>query len=145
MAVLADSSFKTCSFTSCTLVGVDFTKTHPPLVFEPKFTDCNLGFSVFSGLKLMKSSFVSCNLEEVDFAEAKMDETNFRNSELTRTIFNHSDLRGCDFRGAHNYTIDPRNNYLKGALFSEPDVLNLLKTLEIRIEDPPEETTENER
>ena len=86
-----------------------------------------------------KSGFITCKLEETDFSETKLDESIFHFSDLTRAIFNHSDLRKADFRGAHNYVIDPRNNFLKEAVFSEPDVMSLLETLDIKIAEPPEQ------
>lgn len=139
MCVLTDTNFKNCEFKNCTFVGVDFAKLRVGLAFESVFSNCNIGFAVFSSMKLMKSKFLSCNLEEVDFSEAKMDEVVFTFSDLSRAIFNHTDLRKSDFRGAHNYTIDPRSNFLKGAVFSEPEVMSLLQALNIKIAEPPEE------
>jgi len=143
MCKLTDTTIKSCKFLSSTLVGVDFTKTKVNLVFQVVFRNCNLGFSLFSTLKMIGSTFVACNMEEVDFAEAKLDESIFHFSDLSRAIFNHTDLRKIDFRGAHNYTIDPRNNFLKDAVFSEPAVMSLLDSLGIKIAEPPEQDTEN--
>lgn len=139
MCAMPDTSFKACEFKNCTFVGVDFTKLRVGLAFESVFSNCNIGFAVFSSMKLMKSKFLSCNLEEVDFSEAKMDKVVFTFSDLSRAIFNRTDLRKSDFRGAHNYTIDPRSNFLKDAVFSDPEVMSLLQALNIKIAEPPEE------
>lgn len=139
---LTDSSFKECRFSYSTFIGVDFTQLRESLSFVVNFENCNLSYAIFSSLKMSKSKFTNSNLEEVDFSEAQLDESIFTYSNLTHTIFNHTDLRKTDFRGAKNYKIDPRNNLLKGSVFSEPEVMSLLDSLEIRIGEPPESDTE---
>ena len=56
---------------------------------------------------------------------------------MTDANFTHphdTNLMKADFRGAKNYVISPQDNRVRKAKFSFPEVLSLLKCLEIEIE-----------
>lgn len=135
--ILRGSTFHTCSF-----IGVDFSTIPQTLPLLLSFLDCNLEYAHLSAMRLEKSHFKNCKLTEADFSETQLCESSFEFSELTRTIFHHTNLTRCDFRGAVNYSFDARQNQLKGARFSEPEVMNLLNSFGIIIEDPPQKETE---
>ena len=142
MAKFIDTTIKSCSYKNANFVGVDFTALKTGLGLDFSFENCNLSFTVFTAVKFMKSAFISCNLEEADFSGASAEECSFIFSMLNRTIFHHTDLTKSDLRGAKDYYIDTRNNAIKGAQFSAPEVMNLLDPLGIKISDPPIDDTE---
>ncbi|MDP2103500.1 MAG: hypothetical protein Q8K26_01100 [Candidatus Gracilibacteria bacterium] len=51
-----------------------------------------------------------------------------------KELFQNSNLTKVNFSGATNYYIDPTQNKLKGAKFSQPEVLSLLAGFGIEIE-----------
>jgi fluoroquinolone resistance protein len=87
------------------------------------FEELSLNRSVFAKSQVLDCSFFSCNLEGASFAD----------TDLKNTLFEDNNLKKSDFRGATNYHFDPRQNAVKGARFSLPEVLGFLKPLGIKI------------
>lgn len=139
---LIDTIIRGATFHTCSFIGVDFSTISQTLPLLLSFIDCNLEYAHFSTMRLEKSLFKNCKLTEADFSETQLSASSFEFSELTRTVFHHTNLTKCDFRGAVNYSLDARQNQLKGAKFSEPEVMNLLNSFDIIIEDPPQQETE---
>jgi len=79
-------------------------------------------------------SFQQCSMEEVDFTRAELNQTSFEQCDLHRAIFDQSNLEKADFRTAARYSIDPENNYLKGARFSQLGLAGLLQKYNLEIE-----------
>ena len=77
---------------------------------------------------------VRCAAKEVRFYETDMSDGIFTDTDFQGSTFFKTNLSRADFRRAKNYTIDLRNNVLKNACFSLPDVLSLLYSLDILIE-----------
>ena len=70
------------------------------------------------------SFFEECDLTEADFRECNLEEAVFVNDNLMK----------ADLRGAKNYVISPESNRVRKAKFSFPEVMSLLKCLEIEVE-----------
>ena len=51
-----------------------------------------------------------------------------------RQVFTGANLTRADFRGAKDYVISPQDNRVRRAKFSFPEVMSLLRCLEIEIE-----------
>ena len=77
----------------------------------------------FSGNEILDSLFGDCNLSNSKFSSCH----------LSGTEFFRCDLTGTDFENADGYTVDLSNCQLKGAVFSYPEVVNLLNGLGIVI------------
>ena len=120
-ATLKQTAFKDVGFENCKLLGLQFDDCNKFLL-EMSFSNCQLDFSSFYGLKLKGTRFKSCKLQEVDF------------SKLAGAIFYRTMLEKADFRGASDYTIDPEENKIKRARFSNPDVIGLLSKYDIQID-----------
>ena len=88
----------------------------------------------FGGVKLGRCQFVDCDLRRADFTGADLREVALDGCELTEAVFEATDLRGADLREAAGYTIDPVRNRVRGARFSLPDALGLLRQFGVRIE-----------
>ncbi|MBT3980784.1 MAG: pentapeptide repeat-containing protein [Bacteriovoracaceae bacterium] len=132
LSQLTGSQLLEVSFINCKLVGVNFTlcSSTRSLVFK----NCKVDHSVFQEMDLNSTTFENCSLKHVDFSQSILRGANFTKSNLDEAFFSGADLTACDFRGARDYSIDPRYSKLKHAKFSSSDVLRLLHHLDIIIE-----------
>lgn len=124
---------KKVEFNNCKLVGIDFSKCQKLLV-SFNFINSFLQICEFRNLNLKKISFLGSKFKEVQFLNDNLTKVNFANTEFIDTIFNKCDLTKANFVGSKNYLIDPTINIIKKAKFSFPEVLNILKTLDIEID-----------
>jgi uncharacterized protein YjbI with pentapeptide repeats len=76
----------------------------------------------------------NCTAKETDFTEADISEGNFEGTDFEGTRFLKTKLMKANFKNARNYSIDIRNNTIKGAQFSFPEAMSLLNGLEITID-----------
>lgn len=124
-------------FENCTIIGMNWDKvTKPHTIFMPfeKFENCILKYNVFYKLKLKKINLRGCDLHGSFFEECDLTEADFRDCNLEEAVFVNDNLMKADLRGAKNYVISPENNRVRKAKFSFPEVMSLLKCLEIEVE-----------
>lgn len=122
-----------CKFNSCRLTGIDWSQIDSAMGFFLDCTECQLNYSVFSGVSLAKSVFKNCKIHEAEFSGAVLKEVSFEGSDLLNTTFVNCDMSGADFEEAINYIFDLRVNKCKKAKFSRPDVENLFIPFELII------------
>jgi len=72
---------------------------------------------------------------EVDFREADLSDAEFSGTDLSGSIFINTILDGADFRRASDYNISPTENSISKAVFSLPEAMSLLYSMDIRLED----------
>lgn len=82
---------------------------------------------------MKKSKIVHCNLDECYFQNTYLVGVDFSGSTFINTLFHNTDMQKANFTDASGYVIDPRVNKIKKAIFSVPDVLNLLNCFDIEI------------
>lgn len=133
-ATLTATQIQDTQFTSCKMIGIRFDACEPMLL-SPRFYDCKLDFSVFTGLSLAKCPFDSSSLIEVDFSEAVLSEASFDQCDLARATFRNTDLRKADFRTAYHFDIDPQANRMAAARFARLNLAGLLHRFQLKIED----------
>jgi fluoroquinolone resistance protein len=97
------------------------------------FNNCKLDHSSFYKLKLKKTDFKSSQLHEVDFSECDLTNAVLDHCDLLNATFDRTILEKADFRTAYNYSIDPDNNKLKKARFSQSGLAGLLHKYDIDI------------
>ncbi|MCF6223338.1 MAG: pentapeptide repeat-containing protein [Flavobacteriaceae bacterium] len=85
-------------------------------------------------LDLARMKFTDCSLHEIDFTEANLKSISFNNCDLASAIFENTILEKVDFRTAVNYSIDPENNVVEKAKFSQSGIAGLLIKYNIEIE-----------
>jgi uncharacterized protein YjbI with pentapeptide repeats len=120
------------SFSNCKTIGIDWTKTQQ--FREIVFKNCQLNYSNFKLLKIPNIKITDCEVKDADFAEADLSNGDFKNTDFEKSRFFKTNLSNANFKGARNYSIDPRSNTLKKTRFSYPEVLSLLNSLDIIIE-----------
>lgn len=138
MVNVAHCDFSSVRFNRCKLMGVDWTRAawkrksrlHQ---LSLSFDGCNLNYATFVGLALSRLKMVDCKALEADFSEGDLSQADFAGTDLSRSRFSQTDLTGANFCGAFNYSIDITQNKVKGAKFSVPEALNLLRFLDIEL------------
>lgn len=131
------SAAQFAEFENCNLIGVNWSKLLPDKRFaEPvkSFQNCRLKYNHFTRMNLLRFDFSDTEITDSMFAECTLTESNFKGCILNKTEFFQCDLKKSDFREASGYQIDVMTNKLKGARFSFPEVVNLLNSLEIKID-----------
>ena len=128
-----DTEFRECKITGVNWTSLDWNSVALSAPFY--FDDCDLSYCVFSGLKLPELQMTRCKAHDVDFSECDLRDSDFFATDLTNARFNGTCLDRSNFRDAVNYAIDPLTNSVEGASFSVPEVLSLLNTFKISIDD----------
>jgi uncharacterized protein YjbI with pentapeptide repeats len=124
--------FQNASFVECKILGVSFEGVRSWLL-SWKFKDCKLEMCVFKRLDMKRTRFIDCTIRETEFESVDMCESVFTGSDLTGSRFQQAVLKKADFSGALNYYIDPNQNTITQAIFSYPEVLNLLAGFQIKV------------
>jgi len=132
--VIKRARFADAVFEECKIVGVNFYACDQ-LVFDIKFDRCRLLNCNFSDLKMKNSRFTLCELRGCDFQNTHLVGAAFDGSTFAETLFHSCDLEKASFRGARGYSIDPRANKIAKAVFSVPEVISLIESFGIVIED----------
>jgi fluoroquinolone resistance protein len=120
-------------FETCKLAGVDFS-TVTRMTFDVSFEESELSWCVFTDRPWRKAKIRNSRLRECEFETCDMGDADFWGSSFPGSRFTRCTLRGADFRNATEYAFDPRENHVKGARFSLPDVVSLLSPFDIRIQ-----------
>lgn len=132
LAVTDGAALNNVQFVNCKLTGVRFDQCSM-FSFSPSFNGCILDNATFYGVKLHQAQFDGCRMHEVDFSEADMTKARFKECDMANAVFHRTLLTGADFTDAINYNVDPTNNKLKGARFSQEGLPGLLSVFEIII------------
>lgn len=127
-----DSSFLEIEFKDCKVQGFDWTLALR--INSLAFTNCQINYSNFRFLKLQKTKLINSVAKEADFTECNLSESDFSGTDFEGSIFFKTNLTKVNFIRASNYFIDIRTNTLKKAKFSFPQVIGLLRSLDITIE-----------
>ena len=125
-------SFQSTKIVDCKMLGVDFTQCNT-MNLSIEFKGSTLNHSIFYAMDLSKWSFDKCSMISCDFGSAKLKGCSLQGSNLDRAIFEQTDISKANFTEAINYSINPQNNYIKGAIFSAPEVLRLLASYDLMI------------
>ncbi len=119
-------------------IGIDWTKAGTTeaarVMMSLSFDECVLDYASFFGLSLRSGTLTRCSAKEADFAEADLRGAACAGTDFAGAKFLHTNLEGADFTGATGYAIDPTANRMKGARFSLPEAVSLLRGFEIVIE-----------
>ncbi|MDD5065315.1 MAG: pentapeptide repeat-containing protein [Phycisphaerae bacterium] len=132
-AILLNTVFREVEFISCKLIGLDFSDCIKMLL-EMTFKSCDLSYCLFTDMNLRRMRFDECRFFQAEFNSCNLSDSSFDESMLAECKFADCNLTNSDFRFAHKYFLDPRNNILKKAKFRLPDVLSLLSPYDIIID-----------
>lgn len=133
-ANLSKTGFQDVTMKNCKLLGLHFEHCSN-FSFEIRFENSQLDYSSFYTMKLKHCSFNDCNLQGADFTEADLNNVTIKACNLLNAIFDNTLLEKADLRSSINYSIDPENNYIRGAKFSLPAAIGLLDKYQLDIND----------
>lgn len=128
-----DTRLAGVTFRGTKLVGVDWTLAAS--LARLCFDGCALDYGTFVGLDLTEATLARSMAREAQFDDANLTRADCRESDFEGARFANTRLVGADLRGARNYAIDPRSCPVRGARFTLPEAVALLRGLEIRLED----------
>ena len=135
---LTQTRFIETRFELCKIIGVNWTLlnwTGITMSAPVGFDSCDISFSAFNSLKLPGLMIRNCKAHDVGFEYCDLTGADFFKTDLTNTRFSSSELNNCDFREASNFSINPTENSIEGANFSFPEVLNLLSSFRIKMDE----------
>lgn len=121
-----NSHFTDCKFSKSKLLGIDWTLLNVKLGLVLEMQDCDLSYGNFVEVNINESKFINCKLHEIDFSNASLEEVDFAGSDLAKSRFDYTNLQKANFSEAYNYVFNPYTNKCTGAIFSLPEVLQLL-------------------
>lgn len=134
--VPTNTTFLGVVFDNSKMMGIQWPKAKWPrikLVSPINFYACDISYSNFFGLSLSEINIQGCKVHDADFREADLSHGNLTNSDFFQSLFIHTKLFDTDFSEALNYSIDLKLNDVKRAIFSFPEVINLLVHFDIKI------------
>ncbi len=129
-SIMRATALRSVVFSESKLLGVDFSLVDQ-VMLEVSFDKCDLSYGAFSRLDLRAVKLLNSNLLEAQFESCNMIAADFSGSTLEGTSFANCDLTKADFSDAEGYCFDPRLNKIKGAKFSLPEAVTLLKAFDI--------------
>ncbi len=126
------TGFSNCEFKECRLRGINFSDCNG-YQFYSNFVESIIGQCYFTEFDLKNKSFYKSRIQNSEFAKTILTGADFKEVEFTETMFSGCNLEKADFSRARGYTMHPGENKIKGAIFTYPDVVNLLAPLGIII------------
>lgn len=136
---ITNPTFEHCTmtgsdFTECRLFGVNWGGLASGFIAPiDHLQNCQLKFNNFVNNNYPKFLFSDNDITESLFADCNLSRSKFCRCHLTKTEFFRCDLTGATFENAESYVVDISTCKLKGAVFSFPEVVNLLGGLGIVI------------
>ncbi|SOD18014.1 pentapeptide repeat-containing protein [Pedobacter xixiisoli] len=130
MVKFNDTGLDNVNFKNSKLVGTDFSVAKD-FLFSVNFTDCILDYSTFVKKKNKKAKFIGCSLKGTDFSEADLTLAIFKRCDLSGTVFMRTILAQANLSEAYNFSIDPEQNNIRKALFSNSGLSGLLHKYDI--------------
>lgn len=133
---VVNSTFNEVVFEDSKLIGINWTQAKWPqvsLMSPIKFYKCNLSHSSFYELSLKEIVIEECKANDVDFRFGDFAYASFIMSDFLGSHFVKTKLNHADFTEAMNYNINPVENDISKAIFSIPEVVNLLDCFDIKI------------
>jgi uncharacterized protein YjbI with pentapeptide repeats len=129
---LPNTSLVDVRFEGCKLIGVDWTAVSTRFL-RMSFDRCLLSNSTFARMDLQGLVLVACTCHDCDFLGANLARATCHNTDFAKSRFVQANLSKADFTGATRYLIDPTMNTVKGAIFSLPEAVSLLRGLGVVI------------
>ena len=132
MLKLSHSTLNDVTFKECKLTGINFGACED-FLFTVRFEGCILDYATFQRKKMAKTKFINTSLKGVDFSGATLTGSQFSNTDLERAVFDRTILQEADFSTAYNFDIDPEQNTIKKAKFSQFGLQGLLTKYNLKV------------
>ncbi len=133
LTVVTDTVLRRVAFKKSDLRGIDF-EAASEFGFEITCEESRLDNCAFVRRKMKDTPFRGGELRECYFAGCDLSGCVFDGCVMTGSTFEQCDLSGADLRTAIGYVIDPLNNRIAGARFSEYNLTGLVSSLGVVVE-----------
>lgn len=110
----------------------DFSRVNA-LGLSLRFENCKIEHVHFVGLKITGTQFLNCSFRNCDFSGCDLKESNFNGTSFDQVLIDGCNLEKADFRTAREFSIDPRQNKMKGARFAPDNLTGLLQGWGLKI------------
>ena len=118
-ASLADGSVSRAEFSSCRMVGVDFSKAQ---LHDVVFRGCKLDMANFRFGDIRRVKFIGCTLDETDFLGATLHDAVFEDCDLTHTVFDQTKCKNLDLRSSRLNEVSGWGS-LKGVIIDDEQLI----------------------
>ncbi|NTX66907.1 pentapeptide repeat-containing protein [Myxococcus sp. CA051A] len=118
-------------FEGSKLIGIDWSNIASNPEFS--FVDSGLSYCSFVGLSMRKMEFLRCVAREVNFYDLDLTDSDFKGTDLSGSNFRGCTLTRTDFSETQGAFLDPAHNRLKDTRVPLDSVVNLAKTLGMRV------------
>ena len=129
------TAFQEIYFSNCKMIGIQFD-TINPLLFEVSFTQLHVRSNIFlcryGQILSLRQKSVPCSMQIL--TEAKLQDSVWIGSDLLNAAFDQTVLNEADFRHASNLKLNPNQNQIRRAKFSQDALPGLLTDFDIIIE-----------
>jgi fluoroquinolone resistance protein len=135
---LNNSLFTEVVFKNCQLIGINWMETSlakKNFLKTVDFLKCVLNYSTFTGLHLGKIQMTDCIAHSVDFTDADLSLADCSRTDFSESRFHNTNLSETNLTDATNYSISVIDNNVKKAIFSLPEAMSLLYSLDIVLTD----------
>lgn len=132
--IVDDCIVMNCNFVHSRLMSINWSDVESDLMPSiNSIKNCQLSDQTFANLNLKEIDFSNNLIKHTLYSNCYLKESDFSNCDLEQTSFEQCDLRKAIFEDAYSYYINTKTCKLKDAVFSFPEVVNLLKDLEIKV------------
>jgi uncharacterized protein YjbI with pentapeptide repeats len=133
LTVVTDTVLRRAAFKNSDLRGIDF-EAAAEFGFGITCENSRLDNCSFVRRKMKNTLFRGGELRECYFAECDLSGAIFDNCPMNGTTFEHCDLSGADLRTAIGYSVNPLDNRIARARFSEYNLTGLVRPLGVVVE-----------
>lgn len=133
LTVMTDAVLRRVLFKNSDLRGIDFEAV-AEFGFGIACESSRLDNCSFVRRKMKDTPFHGGELRECYFAGCDLSGTVFDGCLMTGTTFEHCDLSGVDLRTAIGYVVNPLDNRVAKARFSEHNLTGLVCSLDVIVE-----------
>ena len=133
LTVVTDTMLRRVAFKKSDLRGIDF-ESAAEFGFEITCEESRLDNCAFVRRKMKDTQFLAGELRECYFAGCDLSGATFDGCVMTGSTFEQCDLSGADLRTAIGYVVDPLNNRIAKARFSEYNLTGLVSPLGVIVE-----------
>lgn len=138
-SIIINPIFSNCtmtgsSFIDCHLLGINWSQLSADFIAPiNQLQGCQIKYNHFINNNYPRFQFSDNDIIESIFVDCNLSHSNFYRCQLRNTEFLRCNLHKASFQNAYGYNIDISSCQLKEAIFSFPEVTNLLNGLGIII------------
>lgn len=129
---ISHSTFQQSVIENSKLMGLQFESCRS-MLFSLEIHHSKLDHCTFTNMALKGFRLEDSEANDLDFSNTDLRDSSFNGSTLTHCLFESCQLQKADFRNTQNLIMNPEQNQLQGAMFSEDGLKGLLMKYGIKV------------